>query len=46
MYQFPIAAHEYAWKRPWCIRLKVGPSTVKMTRAHWAGQRGDVNGVV
>lgn len=46
MYQFPIAAHAHARKRPWCIRLRVGPSTVKATREFLTGQSGDVSGVV
>jgi hypothetical protein len=45
MYQIPIAAHE-AWKQPWCIRLRVAPSTVKAASEYRTAQQGDVNGVV
>lgn len=46
MYQFPSAAHDYAWRQPWCIRFRVGPSTVKAAGAYWTHTRGDANGVV
>lgn len=46
MYQFPIAAHECAWKRPGYIRLRAEPSARHTTRGYCASQWGDVNGVV
>lgn len=46
MYQFPIAAREYVWQRPWCIRIRVRPSAVLATRGYSTVQRRDVNDVV
>lgn len=46
MYQFPITAREHAWKWPWCSWVRVSPSTEHAPRGDWAGQWGDVNGVV